>query len=261
VSTSDESVDRAKGLVGAGVDVLVVDTAHGHSQKVLDAVERYRDMFPDIQIIAGNVVTREATIALIKRGVDAVKVGIGGGSICTTRIIAGTGVPQLSAVMECAQAAGEYGIPIISDGGIKFSGDITKAIAGGASSVMLGGLLAGTDEAPGETVLYQGRTYKTYRAMGSIGAMREGSDRYFQSSATKLVPEGIEGRIPHKGPLLDTVFQLTGGLRAGMGYTGAKSIDELRKNARFVKITQAGQIESHPHDVSITKEAPNYNRS
>jgi len=260
VSASDESIERSKALVAAGVDVIVVDTAHGHSQRVLDMVSRFRDMFPDLDIIAGNVVTAQATIDLIKRGVDAVKVGIGGGSICTTRIVAGIGVPQITAVVECASAAAEYNIPIISDGGIKFSGDIVKAIAAGASAVMLGGLLAGTDEAPGETELYEGRSYKTYRAMGSMGAMMAGSDRYFQSSATKLVPEGIEGRITVKGPLSDTIFQLTGGLRAGMGYVGAQNVKELFEKGQFIRITQAGQIESHPHDVTITKEAPNYKR-
>jgi IMP dehydrogenase len=245
--------------VASRVDVIVVDTAHGHSKGVLEAVRTIKKTYPDIDLIAGNIATGEAAQALIEAGVDAVKVGIGPGSICTTRIIAGIGVPQISAIYETAKAAIKYNVPVIADGGIKYSGDIPKAIAAGANVVMVGNLLAGTEESPGEKIIYQGRSYKVYRGMGSLAAMCEGSkDRYFQENMDKLVPEGIEGRIPFKGSLADTVFQLVGGLRAGMGYCGVKNIEELKTKAKFVRITGAGLKESHPHDVSITKEAPNY---
>lgn len=256
------SVERAEALVQAGVDVLVIDTAHGHSAGVLQAIQHMCQLFRDteVDIIAGNVATAEATLALIQAGVNAVKVGIGPGSICTTRVVAGIGVPQITAIFDCAQAAAPYGVPVIADGGIKYSGDVAKAIAAGANAVMLGNLLAGTTESPGETEIYQGRTYKVYRGMGSIGAMEKGSkDRYFQENTQKLVPEGIEGRVPYRGPLSDTIYQLLGGLRAGMGYCGAKDIPSLQQ-ARFTRITGAGLQESHPHDVTITKESPNYSR-
>ena len=266
VGIARDTVDRAAALVGAHVDVIVVDTAHGHSQGVLDMVGRIRREHPQIDLIAGNVATAEATEALIERGVDAVKVGIGAGSICTTRVIAGIGVPMITAIMECARAAAHHKIPVIADGGIRYSGDITKAIAVGASSVMVGNLFAGTDESPGELILYQGRSFKEYRGMGSIGAMRRGSrDRYFQdefeleasdSGSDKLVPEGIEGRVAHKGSVASMIHQLVGGLRAGMGYCGCANIPTLQKEARLIKITQAGFRESHVHDVAITKEAP-----
>lgn len=262
VGTGRDNEERAQALVQAGVDVLVIDTAHGHSQGVLDAVARMRERFPDVQLIAGNVATGAATIALIERGVDAVKVGIGPGSICTTRVVSGAGMPQITAIMQCARAAERYGVPIIADGGIKYSGDITKALAAGAHSVMIGSLFAGTDESPGEMILYEGRSYKSYRGMGSIGAMERGSgDRYFQGNTVrgKLVAEGIEGMVPYKGPLSETIYQLVGGLRAGMGYVGARDIETLRRKTRFIRITMASLIESHPHDVTITKEAPNYN--
>jgi len=260
VGVGPDRFERAAALVEAGADVLVVDTAHGHSRFVLRAVEELKERFgAEVDIVGGNVATAEATRDLIKAGADAVKVGIGPGSICTTRVVAGVGVPQLTAVWECAQAAAEFNIPIIADGGIRYSGDIVKALAAGASSVMLGSLLAGTDESPGETEIYQGRSYKVYRGMGSLGAMKRGSkDRYFQSDANKLVPEGIEGRVPYKGPVADTIFQLMGGLRSGMGYCGAKDIPTLHASSRFIRITPAGVTESHPHDVQITKEAPNY---
>jgi IMP dehydrogenase len=267
VGIARDTVDRATALVNASVDVLVVDTAHGHSQGVMDIVSVLRRRFPDIDLVAGNVATAEATAALIGLGVDAVKVGIGAGSICTTRIIAGIGVPMITAVMECARAAAPHGIPIIADGGIRFSGDITKAIAVGASTTMIGNLFAGTDESPGELILYQGRSYKEYRGMGSIGAMRRGSrDRYFQDEfnldapggADKLVPEGIEGRVAHKGSVAALVYQLVGGLRAGMGYCGCPNIPTLQREATLLRITPAGARESHVHDVAITKEAPNY---
>ena len=249
-------------LMAAGVDVLVVDTAHGHSRNVCEAVAAIRRDYPHVQLVAGNVATREGTKALIEAGVDAVKVGIGPGSICTTRVVAGVGVPQITAISECAKAAAEYGVPIIADGGIKYSGDAVKALAAGASTVMIGSLLAGTDEAPGETVLFQGRTYKSYRGMGSLGAMRRGSkDRYAQADIDdldKLVPEGIEGRVPHRGPASSVVYQLVGGLRAGMGYTGCRTVEELRRKARFVRQSAQGLRESHVHDVIITQEAPNY---
>ncbi len=254
--------ERVEALIKAGVDVLVVDTAHGHSKDVIETVLDIKENYPDIQVIAGNVATREGVLALIKAGADGVKVGVGPGSICTTRIIAGVGVPQLSAIMDAAEVSKKYGIPIIADGGIKFSGDITKAIAAGASSVMIGNLFAGTDETPGEIVLYQGRSYKVYRGMGSIEAMKEGSkDRYFQEGVeneAKLVPEGIEGRVPYRGALSFCVQQLVGGLKAGMGYVGARNITELQEKAQFIRITSSGLKESHVHDVIITKEAPNY---
>jgi len=253
---------RTEALIKAGVDVLVIDTAHGHSKDVLDAVLDTKENFPDCQLIAGNVATKEGALDIIKSGADAIKIGVGPGSICTTRVVAGVGIPQLSAIMETAEVSAQYEIPIIADGGIKFSGDITKALAAGALSVMIGNLFAGTDESPGEIVLYQGRSYKVYRGMGSLEAMKEGSrDRYFQAeveSETKLVPEGIEGRVPYRGALSDCIQQLIGGLRAGMGYVGAKDIQELRQKAKFVRITSSGLRESHVHDVIITKEAPNY---
>lgn len=259
VGVSKETMERVEALVAAGVDVIVVDTAHGHSENVLRTVAAIKQKYPDLQVVGGNVATKEGALALIEAGVDAVKVGVGPGSICTTRVIAGIGVPQLSAILDCARVAREKGVPIIADGGIKYSGDITKALAAGASTVMIGSLLAGTEESPGEIEIYQGRSFKTYRGMGSLGAMKEGSkDRYFQEEADKLVPEGIEGRVPYKGPVAETLFQLVGGLKAGMGYLGARSIPELQEKARFIRITQAGLRESHPHDVIITKEAPNY---
>ncbi len=259
VGTSGDTMERVEALVRAGVDVIVVDTAHGHSRGVIATVEKIKSDFPDVDLIAGNVATAEGTEALIKAGADAVKVGIGPGSICTTRVIAGIGVPQISAVNECYKMARAHDIPIIADGGIKHSGDITKALAAGAEVVMLGSLLAGTEESPGELEIYKGRSYKVYRGMGSLGAMRQGSsDRYFQEESNKLVPEGIEGRVPHKGPLSETVYQLVGGLRAGMGYCGTATIKELQEKSRFMRITNAGLRESHPHDVTITKESPNY---
>jgi len=259
VGTGSDSMARIEALVAAKVDVLVVDTAHGHSSGVVKTVKTIKEMYPDVELIAGNVATAEATRALIEAGADAIKVGIGPGSICTTRVIAGIGVPQITAVYNCANAAREYGIPIIADGGIKYSGDITKAIAAGASVVMIGNIFAGTEESPGETVIYQGRSYKVYRGMGSIGAMADGSkDRYFQENVEKLVPEGIEGRVPYKGPIADTIYQLIGGLRSGMGYCGVHNINELINNTTFIRITGAGLKESHPHDINITKESPNY---
>lgn len=252
---------RARALVNAGVDVLVVDSAHGHASGVIDSVKYLRDVFPSVELVAGNVATAEGTLALIKAGVDAVKVGIGPGSICTTRVVAGIGVPQITAIFDAVQAATEYDVPVIADGGVKLSGDITKALGAGANTVMLGSLLAGTEESPGDLETYMGRSYKVYRGMGSLGAMREGSgDRYFQENQKKLVPEGIEGRVPYRGSLAETIFQLVGGLRAGMGYVGAATIDDLRLHGRFVRITAAGLRESHPHDVDITKESPNYTR-
>jgi IMP dehydrogenase len=251
--------DRVGAIAAAKVDVIVIDTAHGHSRGVLEAVKTIKSTYRHIDLVAGNVATADATRDLIEAGADCVKVGIGPGSICTTRIIAGIGVPQISAVYNCANAARRYGVPIIADGGIKYSGDLVKAIAAGANVVMIGNLLAGTEESPGETIIYQGRSYKVYRGMGSLGAMAQGSkDRYFQENMDKLVPEGIEGRVPYKGTLADTVFQLVGGLRSGMGYCGVKNIRELIDNTQFIRITGAGLKESHPHDISITKEAPNY---
>jgi len=263
VGTSPETMERVDALLKAGADVIVVDTSHGHSRKVIETVREIKATFPDAQVIAGNVATGEGTEALIKAGADAVKVGVGPGSICTTRIVAGVGVPQITAIADAYKVASKYGIPIIADGGIKFSGDITKAMAAGAHSVMIGSLLAGTEESPGETVLFQGRTYKVYRGMGSIEAMRQGSrDRYGQDEmeedGAKLVPEGIVGRVPYRGPLSATVFQLVGGLRSGMGYLGCRNLEELRKKAKFMRITAAGLRESHVHDVIITQEAPNY---
>ena len=251
--------DRVEALLDAKADALVIDTAHGHSEGVLETIRKLRRDFPHLELIAGNVATYEATKALIEAGVSAVKVGIGPGSICTTRIIAGIGVPQITAIYDCARAAEGTGIPIIADGGIQYSGDIAKALGAGASCVMLGNLLAGTEEAPGEMIIYQGKNYKSYRGMGSLGAMQSGSkDRYFQQNAKKLVPEGIEGRIPYKGHVSDVLFQLIGGLRAAMGYCGAKDIKTMNEETQFIQITGAGLRESHPHDVSITKEAPNY---
>ena len=259
VGVTADILDRVDALVKAHVDVIVIDTAHGHSANVLRTVHMVKDAYPDLQVIAGNVATAEATEALIKAGVDCVKVGIGPGSICTTRVVAGIGVPQVSAVMDCYETARKYNIPIIADGGIKYSGDVTKAIAAGANVCMMGSMFAGCDESPGSFELYQGRKFKVYRGMGSIAAMENGSkDRYFQSDAKKLVPEGVEGRVAYKGFVEDTVFQLLGGLRAGMGYCGARTIEELKENGRFVKISAAALKESHPHDIHITKEAPNY---
>lgn len=253
-------MDRARALVDAGVDVLVVDTAHGHSEGVLDTAAAVREAFPDIQLIAGNIATRAGAAALVERGVDAVKVGVGPGSICTTRVVTGVGVPQLTAIFDAVAGAGD--IPVIADGGIKYSGDIVKALAAGASSVMMGSMLAGTEESPGESILLEGRRFKTIRGMGSLAAMQDGSaDRYFQEgelSPRKLVPEGIEGRVPYKGPVSDVIYQMVGGLRSGMGYVGCASIDQLRTEAEFLRITAAGLRESHPHDVTITREAPNY---
>ena len=259
VGVTADILDRVDALVKAHVDVIVIDTAHGHSANVLRTVHMVKDAYPDLQVIAGNVATAEATEALIEAGVDCVKVGIGPGSICTKRVVAGIGVPQISAVMDCYEAAKKHNIPIIADGGIKYSGDVTKAIAAGANVCMMGSMFAGCDESPGSFELYQGRKYKVYRGMGSIAAMENGSkDRYFQSDAKKLVPEGVEGRVAYKGFVEDTVFQLLGGLRAGMGYCGARTIEELKENGRFVKISAAALKESHPHDIHITKEAPNY---
>ncbi|WP_186564842.1 IMP dehydrogenase [Lawsonibacter celer] len=259
IGATSDVLDRVSALVESGVDVLVLDSAHGHSHNVIDCVKRIKALYPDVQLIAGNVATAEGTRALIEAGADCVKVGIGPGSICTTRVVAGIGVPQITAVYDAARVAAEYGVPVISDGGIKFSGDIPKALAAGASVVMLGSLLAGCEESPGDTEVYQGRQFKVYRGMGSLGAMSKGSrDRYFQDNNKKLVPEGVEGRVPYKGPTGDTIYQLMGGLRSGMGYTGCRSIEELHAKAQFMQITSAGLKESHPHDIYITKEAPNY---
>lgn len=259
VGIARNTMDRVAALVEAKVDMIAIDTAHGHSMNVLKEVEAIKSKYPNLPIIAGNVATAAATTDLIKAGADVVKVGIGPGSICTTRVIAGIGVPQITAIMDCAEAADKLGKRVIADGGIKYSGDITKAIAAGASAVMLGSLLAGTTETPGETEIYQGRNYKVYRGMGSLAAMAAGSnDRYFQEDAKKFVPEGVEGRVPFRGPVSEVIFQLMGGLRSGMGYCGTPTIDELRKNGEFIKITNASLIESHPHDINITKEAPNY---
>jgi IMP dehydrogenase len=261
VGVSEDTMERVAALIKAEVDIIVVDTAHGHSVGVLKTVEKIKETYPEMEIVAGNVATAEATEDLIKAGADVVKVGIGPGSICTTRVVAGVGVPQVTAIYDCAERARKFNIPVIADGGIKYSGDIVKALAAGADTVMLGSLLAGTEESPGELEIYKGRSYKVYRGMGSIGAMQEGSkDRYFQEreDLKKLVPEGIEGRVPYKGSLADTVYQLIGGVRAGMGYCGTATIEELHQKARFVRITSAGLRESHPHDINITKEAPNY---
>lgn len=259
VGVTGDTLERVEELVKSKVDLITIDTAHGHNQGVLDMVKKVKAKFPNLNLCAGNVATAEATKALIESGADVVKVGIGPGSICTTRIIAGIGVPQMTAVMDCAEMADKMGKRIIADGGIKFSGDIVKALGAGASAVMIGSLFAGTAETPGEIEMFQGRSFKVYRGMGSLGAMNNGSkDRYFQTNAKKLVPEGVEGRVPFRGSLQEVVFQLVGGIRSGMGYCGMPNIEELRKNAKFVKITNAALIESHPHDISITKEAPNY---
>ncbi len=259
IGVTNNMLERAEALIAAQADALVLDSAHGHSKNIIDAVRRFKDAFPHTPVIAGNIATAEGADALIDAGADCVKVGIGPGSICTTRVVAGIGVPQVSAVYNACCAAAKRNIPVIADGGIKYSGDIVKALAAGASVVMLGSLLAGCTESPGETEIYQGRSFKVYRGMGSLAAMEKGSkDRYFQEDAKKLVPEGVEGRVPFKGPLSDTVFQLLGGIRSGMGYTGCKTIADLHERARFVRITGAGLKESHPHDIYITKEAPNY---
>ncbi|PWB81400.1 MAG: IMP dehydrogenase, partial [Candidatus Methylomirabilota bacterium] len=262
VGVGEDTPHRVDALVKAGADVLVVDTAHGHSSGVIETVATIKRRYPDSEVIAGNIGTAEGAEELIRAGADGLKVGIGPGSICTTRVVAGAGVPQITAIADCAKIADRHGVPIIADGGIKFSGDMTKAIAAGAHAVMLGSLLAGTEESPGETVIFQGRTYKVYRGMGSLGAMqRGGRDRYGQEAETeehKLVPEGIEGRVPYKGTLAGSMYQLVGGLRSGMGYCGCHTIEELRQNGRFIRITSAGLRESHVHDVIITKEAPNY---
>ncbi len=261
VGITDDMIERVQALVNAKVDVVVLDTAHGHSRGVIEAVKRIKLEFPELQLIAGNIATGDAAKELIEAGADCIKVGIGPGSICTTRVIAGIGVPQITAVMECAKVASKYGIPVIADGGIKYSGDITKALAAGANVVMIGSLFAGTNESPGEEELFEGRRFKVYRGMGSMAAMNAGSkDRYFQEDAKKLVPEGVEGRVAYKGPLGDVVYQLLGGLRAGMGYTGSIDIKSLQTNTKYVKITQSSLIENHPHDINITKEAPNYSR-
>lgn len=261
-TVGEDGFERTERLIAAGCDLIVVDTAHGHSARVIEAVRRIKKLSNSTQVAAGNVATADATMALIDAGADAVKVGIGPGSICTTRIVAGVGVPQLTAIMNCAEAASKSGIPVIADGGVRFSGDVTKALAAGANCVMIGSLLAGTDESPGETFLYQGRTYKAYRGMGSVGAMARGSaDRYFQQEVKdtlKLVPEGIEGQVPYKGPVANVLHQLVGGLRSGMGYVGAATLDDLRGKAKFIRISPAGMQESHPHGVTITRESPNY---
>jgi len=258
VGVTRDTMERVQALVDAKTDVIVVDTAHGHSKGVLDTVAKIKEKYPELELVAGNIATATGARDLIKAGADAVKVGIGPGSICTTRVVAGIGVPQITAIMDCVEEADKWNIPVIADGGIKYSGDITKALAAGARTVMIGSLFAGTEESPGEVEIYKGRSYKVYRGMGSLGAMKSGSqDRYFQEDAKKFVPEGVEGRVPYKGALSDTVFQLMGGLRAGMGYCGTKDLEELRK-AQFIKITGAGLRESHAHDVDITKESPNY---
>ena len=259
IGVTKDCLDRAGALLAAGADFLVLDSAHGHSQNIMNKLYEIKQAFPEAQVIAGNIATGEAALDLIKAGADAIKVGIGPGSICTTRVVAGIGVPQITAICDAAEVADKYNIPVIADGGLKYSGDLVKAIAAGASTVMIGSMFAGCEESPGAEELYQGRRFKVYRGMGSIAAMESGSkDRYFQEGNKKLVPEGVEGRVPFKGPLSDTVYQLMGGLRSGMGYCGAHTIDELRENGTFVKITGAGLRESHPHDINITKEAPNY---
>ncbi|GAA0122677.1 MAG: IMP dehydrogenase [Clostridium argentinense] len=259
VGVTKDMMERVDALVAADVDVITIDTAHGHSKGVLDAVRTVKEKYPELQVIAGNVATAEATKELIEAGADCVKVGIGPGSICTTRVVAGVGVPQLTAVMDCVEEANKYGVPVIADGGLKYSGDVVKALAAGAKICMMGSMFAGCEEAPGETEIYQGRSYKVYRGMGSLGAMAAGSkDRYFQEDNKKLVPEGVEGRLPYKGPVVDTIYQLVGGIRSGMGYLGAPTLSKLYETATFVVQTSAGLKESHPHDISITKEAPNY---
>ncbi|MBQ3210631.1 MAG: IMP dehydrogenase [Oscillospiraceae bacterium] len=259
IGATPDVLDRAGALIDAGVDVLVLDSAHGHSANIMKSVARVKEKYPEIQLIAGNVATAAATEALIKAGADCVKVGIGPGSICTTRVVAGIGVPQITAILQCGEMADKYGVPIVADGGIKYSGDIVKALAAGGSVVMMGSMLAGCEEAPGEMEVYQGRQFKVYRGMGSLGAMQKGSkDRYFQQNNKKLVPEGVEGRVPYRGPVSETIYQMMGGLRSGMGYCGAHNIEELRTESQFVRITSAGLKESHPHDIYITKEAPNY---
>jgi IMP dehydrogenase len=259
IGATGDYLERAQELVRKKVDVIAVDSAHGHSQRVMDAIKALKHALPELEVIAGNVASFEGARDLVRLGADGIKVGIGPGSICTTRVVSGAGVPQITAIAECSKATRPAGIPLVSDGGVKYSGDITKAIAAGADSVMIGSLLAGTDESPGETILYQGRTFKSYRGMGSMGANPAGtSERYAQTSGGKLVPEGIEGRVPYKGPLADMAYQLVGGLRAGMGYCGCQTIADLQRNARFLRVTSAGLRESHVHDVIITKEAPNY---
>ncbi len=259
IGATPDVLERVQALVDAQVDVLVLDSAHGHNSNVVNSVAKVKKAFPDVQLIAGNIATAEGARALIEAGADCVKVGIGPGSICTTRVVAGIGVPQITAIFDAAKAAAEYGVPVIADGGIKYSGDIVKALAAGASVCMVGSLVAGCKESPGDTEIYQGRQFKVYRGMGSLGAMNKGSsDRYFQAKNQKYVPEGVEGRVPFKGPLSDTIYQMIGGLKSGMGYTGCGTIDELHNKAQFVKITGAGLRESHPHDIQITKEAPNY---
>jgi IMP dehydrogenase len=262
VGASSERLERAEALIAAGADLLLVDSSHGHAQAVLEAIQELHSTFPDVEIVGGNIATAEGAEALIKAQVSAVRCGVGPGSICTTRVVAGVGVPQLTAISEASQVCRRHNIPLIADGGIKYSGDITKALAAGADTAMMGSLFAGTDESPGQVVLHQGRSYKVYRAMGSLGAMRRGSrDRYFQEEVgvpSKLVPEGVEGRVPHRGLLSNTIYQLLGGIRAGMGLVGATNADQLRQRAQFVRITQAGLRESHPHDVIITEEPPNY---
>jgi len=259
LGVTQDVMDRAAALVEVGADIMVLDSAHGHSRNIIETVKKIKDRYPDAQLVAGNVATAEGTKALIEAGADCIKIGIGPGSICTTRVVAGIGVPQITAVLESAEMADKYGIPVIADGGIKYSGDIVKAIAAGGSVVMLGSLLAGCEESPGESEVYQGRRFKVYRGMGSLSAMAKGSkDRYFQEDNKKLVPEGVEGRVPYKGAVSDTIYQMTGGLRSGMGYTGSADIETLRKDSKFVRITNAGLKESHPHDIYITKEAPNY---
>ncbi|MBQ1721658.1 MAG: IMP dehydrogenase, partial [Lachnospiraceae bacterium] len=259
VGITGNMMERVEALVKAKVDVIVLDSAHGHSKNIIEAVKKVKAAYPDLQVIAGNIATGEAARALIEAGADAVKVGIGPGSICTTRVVAGIGVPQITAIVDCYNVAKEYGIPVIADGGIKYSGDMTKALAAGGNVCMMGSMFAGCDEAPGDYELYQGRKYKVYRGMGSIAAMENGSkDRYFQEGAKKLVPEGVEGRVAYKGSLEDVVFQLIGGIRSGMGYCGCPTIEELHDRAKFVKISAASLKESHPHDIHITKEAPNY---